>query len=105
MALSGEGLGRAFSPPFPLVQIYDALKSSLVAVFADREAIVDGLNPLTISHPARTSSFKPIGMLNKEVDVEKGSIWVNIVKKTEVKCNMIATMPQPDSHLGMRFVR
>ena len=41
-----EGLQPSLSP---IVQIYDALKSSFVAVFADREATADGLNPLTIS--------------------------------------------------------
>ena len=85
--------------------LYAALKSSFVAVFADTEVIADGLNPLTISHPARVSSFKPIGILNKEVDVEKGSTWVNIVMSAPVKCSRIATMPQPDSHLGMRLDR
>ena len=87
------------------MQVYAGLKSSFAAVFADREAIADGLNPLTISQPARTSSFKPTGMLNREVDVEKGSVWVNIVIKAPIKCNVIAAMPQPDSHLGMRFDR
>ena len=55
MDLSGEreGLQPSLNP---MVQIYTALKSSFVAVFADREATADGLNPLTISQPARVSS-------------------------------------------------
>ena len=106
MVLSGEGFREGLQPSLSLIlQIYAALNSSFVAVFAAPEAIADGLNPLTISHPAKVSSFKPIGILNKEVDVEKGSTWVNIVMRAPVKCNMIATMPQPDSHLGMRLDR
>jgi|GEM_PF-5027976 len=48
MVRSGEreGLQPSLSP---IVQIYAALISSFVAVFADREATADGLNPLTIS--------------------------------------------------------
>ena len=66
----------------PLLQIYAALKSALVAFFADREAIAEGLKPLAISHTARVSSCKPMGMLKNRVgDPEKGSIWVNIVIK------------------------
>ncbi len=77
-----------------------------MSTLADAEAITDGSNPLTISHAARVSSWKNMGMLNNMIgDPEKGSIWRNITKKTEVKCNMIATMPQPDSHLGMSFDR
>lgn len=68
------------------------------------EASATGLKPLTISHAARASSWKKIGILNNAIgDPEKGLIWRNITRKTEVKCNMIATMPQPDSHLGMSF--
>ena len=94
-----EGLQPYLSP---LEEIYAALKSSFVAVLADREAIADGLNPLTISHTARVSSFKPIGMLNNMISVfEKGSIWRNIVKKTATKCNVIAMRPQPESHRGI----
>jgi len=46
MVLSGEreGLQPSLNP---MVQIYDALKSSFVAVFADREVIAAGLNLLT----------------------------------------------------------
>jgi hypothetical protein len=105
MVVSGEGFREGLQPSLsPILQIYAALKSSFVAVFAALEAITDGLNPLTISHAARVSSCKKIGRLNNRIgDPEKGSIWRNICKKTEVKCNRIATMPQPDSHLGMSF--
>jgi hypothetical protein len=53
-----EGLRPSLSP---ILQIYAALKSSFVAVFAAREAIADGLNPLTISQTARTISCKKMG--------------------------------------------
>ena len=89
----------------PAPQTYDAVTSSFVVDFADQEERADGLNPLAISHTARVSSFKPIGTLNKPVEVENGSTWVNIVIMAPVKCSMIATMPQTDSHLGMRFDR
>ena len=75
MVLSGEGFREGLQPSLsPILQIYAALKSSFVAVFADREAIADGLNPLTISHTARTISCRKIGRLNKRIgDPEKGS--------------------------------
>ena len=64
MDLSGEGFREGLQPSLsPIVQIYAALKSSFVAVFADLEATADGLNPLTISHTAKTISCKPIGRL------------------------------------------
>ena len=57
MVVSWEGFREGLQPSLnPVVQIYTVLKSSFVAVFADREAIADGLNPLTISHTARVSS-------------------------------------------------
>ena len=50
MVVSGEVFREGLQPSLsPVVQIYTVLKSSFVAVFADREAIADGLNPLTIS--------------------------------------------------------
>ena len=55
-----RGKGGLKPLPFPDVPIYDALKSAFVVVFADREAIADGLNPLTISQTARTSSCTKI---------------------------------------------
>ena len=62
MELSGEGFREGLQPSLsPIVQIYAALKSSFVSVFADREAIADGLNPLTISQTARTISCKKMG--------------------------------------------
>jgi len=55
LLLRGEGYGEGLQPSLsPILQIYAALKSSFVAVFADSEVIADGLNPLTISHTAIT---------------------------------------------------
>jgi hypothetical protein len=49
--------------------ILDVLIYTLfVPVLADSEAIADELNPLTISHIARTISFKAIGRAKKIVD-------------------------------------
>ena len=57
MWLSGQGFREDLQPSLsPMWQIYDALKSSFVAVFADREAMAAGLNPLTISQTAITIS-------------------------------------------------
>ncbi len=86
------------------MQIYEALTSSLVAVFADREAIVDGLNPLTISHIARASSCKPDGTSRMICIGEEGPTTAKITNKHEAKCTGIATIPQPDNHRGMSFV-
>ena len=52
-----EGFREGLQPSLSsILQIYAALKSSFVAVFADREAIVDGLNPFTIIQTAKTIS-------------------------------------------------
>ena len=57
MELSGEGFREGLQPSLsPILQIYDALKSSFVAVLADRAAIADGLNPFTIIHTPKTIS-------------------------------------------------
>ena len=43
MGLSGEGFREGHQPSLSCIwQIYDVLKSSFVAVFADREATADG---------------------------------------------------------------
>jgi hypothetical protein len=42
--------------------------SSFISVLADGEAIADELNPLTISHTARTISFTTIGTAKRTVD-------------------------------------
>ena len=43
MVVSGEGFKEGLQPSLsPILQIYDALKSLFVAVFADREATADG---------------------------------------------------------------
>ena len=49
-------------PSLPsILQIYAALISPVVTVFEGREATADGLNPLTISHTAKTISCKKMG--------------------------------------------
>ena len=62
MVRSGEkeGLKSSLSP---IVQIYAALKSSFVAVFAVPEATADGLTPFAISQMANTISCGKIGRL------------------------------------------
>ena len=76
---------------------------SFNSVFADREAIADGLNPLTISHTARTISCTPIGSCTKMKGVEKYIIWPDIANKAPANDNAAPIKPQPDSHRGMSF--
>ena len=62
LVLGGEGFREGLQPSlFPVLQIYATLKNSFVAVFADREAIADGLNPFTINQTAKTISCKANG--------------------------------------------
>jgi hypothetical protein len=70
---------------------------------ADPEAITDGLNPLTISHTAKTISCRPIGTCNKMKTVEKYIIWPDIANKAAASDNATPRKPQPDSHRGMSF--
>jgi hypothetical protein len=44
-----------------IVEIYAALNSSFIAVFATLEATADGLNPLAISQPPRIISCTAMG--------------------------------------------
>ncbi len=46
---------------FSGLPVLKCVKSIRYSVFADREAIADGLNPFTISHTAKTISCKPMG--------------------------------------------
>ena len=75
------------------------LTIAVYLVLADPEAIADELNPLTISHIARTISFKIIGrykIINAEV------IAINSNRFTSIN-NMAATTPHTDIHRGMSF--
>ena len=102
MVLSREGFGEGLQPSLsPILQIYDALKSSFVAVFADREAIADGLNPFTISHSAMTISCKNIGKFITKSIVEKGLMSWKMIKKPVIRCNVMAMKPQTDIQRGM----
>lgn len=104
IALSGEreGLQPSLSP---VLQIYDALKSSFVAVFADKEAIADGLNPFTISHTARTISCGNIGIIIRTCSVPIGAMSPILTSAHEIMPDMPKTRPQTDIHLGISFVR
>jgi len=74
------------------------IQTLFVSVLADPEAIADGLNPLTISHTAKTISCKAIGMINKIVITGKRS---NIDSTEPVDKAAAAAKPQPDNHRGM----
>jgi len=68
------------------------------------EAIADGLNPLTISHTARTISCGSIGRFNTICAVEKGAMTPYMANKADTMVIMAATTPQPDNHRGTSFV-
>ena len=70
---------------------------------ADSEAIADGLNPLTISHTAKTISCKNIGKFIIKLDAEKSDCKPNKIKTPVIKLNIIAIIPQTDNHRGMSF--
>jgi hypothetical protein len=62
MNLSGDGFREVLQPSLsPILMIYAALNSSFVSIFPDLVTLTDGLNPLTISQTARTSSCTKIG--------------------------------------------
>ena len=61
--------------------------------------IADGLNPLTINHIARTTSFNTIGIYKISI---MGIIPVASSRFTIISI-MAAITPQIDSHLGMSF--
>ena len=104
LVLSGEGFREGVQPSLsPIVQIYGAIKSSFVTYFSDREAIADGLNPLTISHIAITISCRPMGRAKITWVVEKGMMRPNRSKKVTAIHNMAAKRPHPDIHRGMSF--
>ena len=89
----------------PMLTVYNAPRSSLVAAFADTAETEDGLNPLTISHTARTSSCGSMGRLKAICAVEKGAMRPYMVNKADNMVIMAATTPQPDNHRGISFVR
>jgi hypothetical protein len=66
---------------------------------ADPEVIADGLNPLTISHTARTTSFSIIGRY-KIIEPEIRPVISN--KLTSIN-NIAAIKPHADNHLGISF--
>jgi hypothetical protein len=60
--MSGVGVqGGLKVLPELVFHIYTALKISFVAVFANREAIADALNPLTVSQTPSENSNSAIG--------------------------------------------
>jgi hypothetical protein len=64
--------------------------------------IADGLNPLTISHTARTISFEAIGRL-KKVEIVDKELWPNRGNKLAANPNVAPIRPQTDNHRGMIF--
>ena len=67
---------------------------------ADSEAIADELNPLTISHTARTISNKAIGKANNAAIGEKRVTTPNTRNKLAAKINGAPIRPQTDNHRG-----
>ena len=73
-----------------------------ISIYADPEAIADGLNPLAISHTARTISFKAIGKL-KNIEIVEEGLRPNIPNKPAAKSNVAPMRPQTDINRGMSF--
>jgi hypothetical protein len=76
---------------------------SINSVFAGREAIADELNPLTISHTARTISCTAIGRFKTIWTVEKDPMRPNITNMLATRPNVAPTRPHPDNYRGMSF--
>src|SRR5579859_7089459 len=81
-----------------------ALKSSFAAVFADVEAEAAGLNPLAISHTARTISCRAIGRFITAWTVDQGAITWNITSRLPTMVKEHPTRPQPASQRGTSLV-
>src|SRR5690242_5227795 len=74
------------------------------SVFADGEAIADELNPLTISHTARTISCTAMGRAKTTWNVDKGPMRRNMTNTPATRHNVAPTRPQPDNHRGTSLV-
>ena len=72
---------------------------SVYFYYADPETTADKLNPLPISHTARTISFKPIGIVKKIEIVEEG-LRPNIPNKPAAKIPIAPIRPQTDKNRG-----
>ena len=70
---------------------------------ADAEAIADELNPLTISHTAKTISCKAMGINEKVANTEVSVIKPNISNKAPANNNAAPRKPQTDKNRGMSF--
>jgi hypothetical protein len=93
-------LGSKFFYIFELKNIRWSVFLIYIAL-ADPEAIADGLNPLTISHTARTISFEAIGRQKK---ISKDSVMEpNIINKLTASHNGTPIRPQTDKNRGMSF--
>ncbi len=79
--------------------------TSFISTLADSDVIADELNPLTISHTAKTISCKNIGIcpisisVDAEADAEKN--WF----KYAANPNMTPIRPQIANHRGMSLDR
>jgi hypothetical protein len=63
------------------------------------------LNPLTISHTARTISCGNIGITITTCSVLKGAMRPILTNAHDTMPDMPKTRPQTDIHLGTSFVR
>ena len=99
--LSGEGSREGLQPSLsPILQIYAALKSSFVAVFADREATADELTPLAISQTAKTISCGNIGRLRSICTVPKPGMTWSMTSTPQMVAKVMPTNPQTESQRG-----
>jgi hypothetical protein len=76
-----------------------------VLLWAEPEAAADELNPLTISHTARTISFTPMGRFKATWSADMEPVTPKRTSMPAAKPNVVPAIPQPDSHLGMSLDR
>ena len=77
-----------------------------ISIYADPEAITDELNPLPISHTAKTISCKDIGR-DKTIEIADVGLGLrpNITKKPDANNNVAPMSPQTDINRGTSFDR
>src|SRR5579862_5590448 len=68
--------------------------------FSGSEAMADGLKPLKMSQPSRTTSLKKMGRISTVKKGERG-FSPNITRKAAASERVAAITPHPESQRGM----
>jgi len=72
-----------------------------ISIYADPETIADELNPLTISHTAKTISCTAIG--SEKIEISDVRLKPNIPNKPSANNNMAPIRPQTEINRGTSF--